>query len=147
MRQARKCLRARLRPLFWAISVCRCWRPEAQGPWKRCARLWSDRFLWMSTSRAMRKRGIARRYGSNNMPPPLLQASGVTKSFAGVRALRGASLELRAGEVRALIDENGVGKATLIKIMAGAVTADFGVLRVSGEVVPQNSPAIARALG
>ena len=95
----------------------------------------------------MRKRGIAPRYGSNSMPPLLLEASGITKSFAGVRALRGVSFELRAGEVHALIGENGAGKSTLIKIMAGAVVADSGTLRVSGDVVPQNSPAIARALG
>ena len=81
------------------------------------------------------------------MPLPLLEASGITKSFAGVRALRGVSFELRAGEVHALIGENGAGKSTLIKIMSGAVTADSGVLRVSGEVVPQNNPATARALG
>ncbi len=77
----------------------------------------------------------------------LLEASAITKSFAGVRALRGVSFELRVGEVHALIGENGAGKSTLIKIMAGAVTADSGTLRVSGEVVPQNSPAIARDLG
>ncbi len=94
----------------------------------------------------MRKRGIARRYVSNSMAP-LLEASGVTKSFAGVRALRGVSFELRAGEVHALIGENGAGKSTLIKIMAGASTADSGVLCVNGERVPENSPAIARALG
>ena len=81
------------------------------------------------------------------MRPPLLEASGITKSFAGVRALRGVSFELRAGEVHALIGENGAGKSTLIKIMAGAVAADSGVLRVSGEAAPHNSPAIARALG
>lgn len=81
------------------------------------------------------------------MPVPLLEASGITKSFAGVRALRGVSFELRSGEVHALIGENGAGKSTLIKIMAGAVTADSGMLCVGGEMVPQNSPAMARALG
>jgi rhamnose transport system ATP-binding protein len=81
------------------------------------------------------------------VPAPLLEASGITKSFAGVRALRDVSFELRAGEVHALIGENGAGKSTLIKIMAGAVTADSGTLRVSGEAVPQNGPGIARSLG
>jgi rhamnose transport system ATP-binding protein len=81
------------------------------------------------------------------VPAPLLEASGITKSFAGVRALRGVSFELRGGEVHALIGENGAGKSTLIKVMAGAVTADAGTLRVSGEVVPRNDPAMARALG
>ena len=81
------------------------------------------------------------------MPAPLIEATGVAKSFAGVRALRGVSFELRAGEVHALIGENGAGKSTLIKVMTGAVTADSGVLRVGGTVVAHNDPAVARSLG
>jgi rhamnose transport system ATP-binding protein len=77
----------------------------------------------------------------------LLEATGITKSYAGVRALRGVSFDLRAGEVHALIGENGAGKSTLIKIMTGAVTADSGTLRLSGEVIEHNDPAKARALG
>lgn len=81
------------------------------------------------------------------MPAPLIEASGIAKSFAGVRALRGVSFELLAGEVHALIGENGAGKSTLIKVIAGAVHADSGTLRVSGVPVAQNDPAIARSLG
>jgi rhamnose transport system ATP-binding protein len=77
----------------------------------------------------------------------LLEATGITKSYAGVRALRGVSFELRAGEVHALIGENGAGKSTLIKVMTGAVTADSGVLRVNGRAVAHNDPATARSLG
>src|SRR5919202_555221 len=58
--------------------------------------------------------------------PPLLTATDVTKSYAGVHALRGASLQLRAGEVHALVGENGAGKSTLIKILTGAVQPDAG---------------------
>jgi len=78
------------------------------------------------------------------VPAPLIEATGIAKSFAGVRALRGVSFELRAGEVHALIGENGAGKSTLIKVMTGAVTADSGVLRVGGTVVAHNDPAVAR---
>ncbi len=77
----------------------------------------------------------------------LLQATAITKSFAGVRALRGVSMELRAGEVHALVGENGAGKSTLIKVITGAVSADSGELRVSGQVVLHNDPGVARSLG
>jgi ABC-type sugar transport system ATPase subunit len=78
---------------------------------------------------------------------PLLDAAAITKSFAGVQALKGVSFELREGEVHALVGENGAGKSTLIKVMTGAVTPDSGVLTVSGHVVTHHSPAVARSLG
>ena len=81
------------------------------------------------------------------MKPVLLQAVDVTKSYAGVKALRGASLELRAGEVHALVGENGAGKSTLIKIITGAVQPDGGTLYVAGTPVAHNSPRAAKALG
>src|SRR5258708_1319648 len=82
------------------------------------------------------------------MPPnPLLQATAITKSYAGLKALDDVSFDLRAGEVHALIGENGAGKSTLIKIVSGAVTADSGTLAIHGQNVPHNSPAVARGLG
>jgi rhamnose transport system ATP-binding protein len=77
----------------------------------------------------------------------LLEAEGINKSFAGVHALRDVSFELRAGEVHALIGENGAGKSTLIKIVTGAVMPDSGSIRIAGETVVHNSPAVARSLG
>jgi rhamnose transport system ATP-binding protein len=77
----------------------------------------------------------------------LLEALGITKSFTGVRALRGVSFDLRAGEVHALVGENGAGKTTLIKVITGAERADSGKLAVAGEEVPQMDPATARRLG
>src|SRR5215204_2988074 len=78
---------------------------------------------------------------------PLLRATDITKSYAGVQALKSASLELRAGEVHALIGENGAGKSTLIKIITGAVQADSGEIELDGRVVTGNSPAQAKADG
>jgi rhamnose transport system ATP-binding protein len=77
----------------------------------------------------------------------LLSATSITKSFAGVRALKGVSFELRAGEVHALVGENGAGKSTLIRIITGAERADAGTLTVAGRIVPHVDPATARALG
>jgi rhamnose transport system ATP-binding protein len=77
----------------------------------------------------------------------LLSATNVDKSYAGVHALRNASLEVRAGEVHALIGENGAGKSTLIKIITGAVDPDTGVLRLNGARITQNSPRLAKQLG
>ncbi len=78
---------------------------------------------------------------------PLLQATDVTKAYAGVQALRRAAFELRAGEVHALVGENGAGKSTLIKILTGAVRPDGGEVRVGGETVTDHSPRAAKARG
>src|SRR5881397_1872593 len=77
----------------------------------------------------------------------LLTATGISKHFAGVQALKAVSFELRAREVHALVGENGAGKSTLIKVITGAVKPDAGTLTVDGQPVPHNSPAIAHALG
>jgi len=77
----------------------------------------------------------------------LISCEGITKVYAGVRALAGVSFDLRAGEVHALVGENGAGKSTLIKVMTGAVAPDAGTLSVAGRPVPRISPAMARDLG
>lgn len=72
---------------------------------------------------------------------------GIEKSFPGVKALRGARLELQAGEVHALLGENGAGKSTLIKVLSGAHRPDGGRIEIDGQPVRISSPAHAQALG
>jgi rhamnose transport system ATP-binding protein len=76
-----------------------------------------------------------------------LELSGITKAFAGVRALRGVSFDLRAGEVHALVGENGAGKSTLIKVITGAHQPDDGEIVVQGQPVETLDPVRARGLG
>jgi rhamnose transport system ATP-binding protein len=77
----------------------------------------------------------------------ILKLTGVSKSFAGVRALKGVSFDLRAGEVHALVGENGAGKSTLIKVITGAHEPDEGILEIGGHRVEGNDPVKAKALG
>jgi len=77
----------------------------------------------------------------------LLKAVNVTKSYAGVHALRDASFELRSGEVHALVGENGAGKSTLIKAFTGAVIPDSGEIALDDEKIAENSPSISKSLG
>lgn len=66
-------------------------------------------------------------------PVPLLEISGANKAYHGIPALIDVSLQLRGGEVHALIGENGAGKSTLIKLLAGVLPADSIDIRVRGE--------------
>jgi rhamnose transport system ATP-binding protein len=77
----------------------------------------------------------------------LIKADSITKSFAGVQALKSVSFDLRPGEVHALVGENGAGKSTLIKIITGAHKADSGQLQINSQIIAHNSPAIAKHLG
>jgi rhamnose transport system ATP-binding protein len=80
-------------------------------------------------------------------PPPVLELRGVTKRFAGVQALQDVDLDLAAGEVHALVGENGAGKSMLVKILAGVHQPDGGTIRLRGEELSLNGPAAARDLG
>lgn len=78
---------------------------------------------------------------------PLVEMSGVDKSFPGVRALSGARFDLMPGEVHALMGENGAGKSTLMKILSGVYSRDAGEVKLSGNPVNITSPRQAQDLG
>jgi rhamnose transport system ATP-binding protein len=77
----------------------------------------------------------------------LLRLKQVGKSFAGVPALTDVSLDLRPGEVHALVGENGAGKSTLIRVVAGAHRPDAGTVELAGREITLRDPRQARALG
>jgi len=77
----------------------------------------------------------------------LLEASGISKRYGAVVALKSASLAVRPGEVHALMGANGAGKSTLVKILTGAVQPDAGTIAVRGRDRSVHSPAEARKTG
>ncbi|WP_322013362.1 sugar ABC transporter ATP-binding protein [Paraburkholderia sp. J12] len=82
------------------------------------------------------------------LPGPLLEMRGISKTFPGVRALDNVSLSVRAGEVHSLMGENGAGKSTLMKILSGAYEADAGgEILIEGKAVQIDGPLAARELG
>ena len=78
---------------------------------------------------------------------PILRLENISKSFAGVHALRDVSFEVYGGEVHALVGENGAGKSTLIKVLAGVHRSDTGQLYVDGTVSEIGTPSAAQAHG
>ncbi len=77
----------------------------------------------------------------------LLSAEGITKSFGGVHALRGASITMRRGEVTALIGDNGAGKSTLVRCLSGIHRPDAGTITLGDREVRFDSPLSAREHG
>src|ERR1700690_2779258 len=78
---------------------------------------------------------------------PLLEARSLSKSFGPTRALNDAGIELRSGEIHALVGENGAGKSTLIKILTGVFPRDSGLVLLEGKEIAPANPREARELG
>ncbi|MGE8364549.1 ABC transporter ATP-binding protein [Cupriavidus sp.] len=81
------------------------------------------------------------------MQVPILRLSNITKRFGQLTANDDISLELRRGEVLALLGENGAGKSTLVSILFGHYVADAGTVEVDGQLLPPGQPRAALAAG
>ena len=81
------------------------------------------------------------------MAETILRMTGIQKYFPGVHALDNAQLEVREGEVMALVGENGAGKSTLMKVLTGIYPSDGGTIEFFGKHVDIHSPRDAQALG
>jgi fructose transport system ATP-binding protein len=81
------------------------------------------------------------------LPTPVLQARGLVKRYGQVTALDGADFELYPGEILAVIGDNGAGKSSLIKALAGAIVPDEGEILLDGATVHFRSPLDARRHG
>ena len=79
--------------------------------------------------------------------PVVLRVDGVERSFGGVHALRGATLELRAGETLGIIGPNGAGKTTLFDVISGFVSPTAGTIELLGEDITDLSPERRAVLG
>jgi fructose transport system ATP-binding protein len=80
-------------------------------------------------------------------PKLVMQAKGLVKRYGQVTALDGADFELRAGEILAVIGDNGAGKSSLIKCLSGATVPDEGEVLLDGQRVSFRSPIDARHAG
>ncbi len=76
-----------------------------------------------------------------------LQLSGICKRFGNIDAVADADLEIRPGEVLALLGENGAGKSTLMKLLYGIHQPDAGTIRIDGKPLPMTSPRVAMQCG
>lgn len=91
--------------------------------------------------------GTATQPVSDRQAVPLVALNNLSKDYPGVRALRDVSIDLRRGEVHALVGENGAGKSTLIRILSGDVLPEAGTISINGEPVVFDGPRDARRCG
>ena len=77
----------------------------------------------------------------------VLRTENLTKRYGGVQALSDVNLEIRTGDVVALVGDNGAGKSTFAKMISGAISPSAGKIEFLGKKVAFKDPAQARELG
>ena len=82
-----------------------------------------------------------------NNAPPILRMEGISKRYQAVQALDGVNLEVRSGEIHALLGGNGAGKSTLLRILSGLTNPDEGQIFFEGAEVTVDHPSRAQQLG
>src|SRR4051794_38471779 len=94
-----------------------------------------------------RRWSVAATFDRSAPRPALLEVRAVTKSFGAVAAVQGVSFALHPGEAHGLVGENGAGKSTIVKMLAGVYRPDTGTLAVNGEPIEFAGPADAKSAG
>ena len=120
--------------------------PEGKSSARREAALRAaraKRFVFHKQENTPQEKGECER----NMAETILRMTGIQKYFPGVHALDNAQLEVREGEVMALVGENGAGKSTLMKVLTGIYPSDGGTIEFFGKHVEIHGPRDAQALG
>ena len=79
-----------------------------------------------------------------NSTPYAIEMVNITKRFPGIVANDNVTLQLKHGEIHALLGENGAGKSTLMSVLFGMYQAEEGVIKKNGRVVKINSPNDAK---
>ena len=108
-----------------------------------CALQTAKRFVFHRQEDTPQEKGECER----KMAETILRMTGIQKYFPGVHALDNAQLEVREGEVMALVGENGAGKSTLMKVLTGIYPSDGGTIEFFGKQVQIHGPRDAQALG
>ncbi len=83
----------------------------------------------------------------SDMPSPIIRLENISKRFPGVQALSEVTLDVRPGEIHAIVGENGAGKTTLMNILAGEHQPDSGTLIYEGKEMHIPNPHVSQQMG
>ena len=128
------------RTAVWTSDIGPHWLPQTFVDWPGYATLWINLL-------AVGHGPVSQPSPASADAPPLVSVRGLSKRFGALTALRDVDLDIRAGEVLALLGDNGAGKSTFIKILAGAHPPSDGEIAIAGTPVTFASPQDAADAG